>query len=574
MESTAKISIKSSRDRYFKARHDRDSRCLGAITGLVGYSYTFFIDMPPQLDDQSFDIDQSPSHLPAEIKSLLVKCTPKSDLKNLRLASKEWNAHATPLLFDRIYISPYQKDLEVFTKITQSPVLASLTTELICDTSSVPKLSHEDYFHELRHEVRSITRWPKKDSPFHSSNRRTNRFVNGITQIQTEPNELFLKYGEEPLITGGFRLWQQMVTEIRRNLNGGSYYSALCAGLHRLPKLQAIKLDNDIWVNHRRNTSLLTPFSEGPYHVLGTVDSGSPLSRDWNPWHLRPMRSEDDLDAGVLRILHFVTQALSKTKTYIKRFKCDSVLRDGVSPCIFGAFKPTDVFPRHMVLALYRLERLELQITPCQRQLFDHGQAGALGFFPFLLEQMTDLKRLTLRLETDEGVLLRRGPPCPPPEDSCFNYSQVFPRHGRWPRLEMFYLRGLAIDALDLLILVYEQMPRLKRLWLNRIDLYGGKWEGIVQTFREQHPWELLGLQGHFRHKDREWWPCPPDKEEQESFALDEYMAYIYHGGRHPSLASNCNDLQAGWYSHQMFDEASEDHRRTFWNRVYEFRGG
>lgn len=538
----------------------------------MAYHSTVFIDMPSQLDYESIDIAQGPSHLPAEIKDLVAKFTPKSDLKNFRLASKEWNAHATPVLFDRIYISPYQKDLEVFTKITQSPVLASSTTELICDTSSVPALSHKDYFDELRHEVRLITRWTKKGSPFHSSNRRTNRFVRSITHHQTEPIDLFSKFGEEALVKGGFRLWQQIAKEIRCNLTGGSYYTALCAGLHRLPKLQAINLDNDIWVNHRLYTSLLTPLIEGPYHVLGTVNSGSPLSRGWNPWHLRPMRSEDNLDAGVLRILHFVTQALSETKKCIKRFKCDSVLRNGMSPGVFAAFQPTDSFSRHAVLALYRLERLELQITPCQRQLFDQGLAGALGFFPFLLEQMTDLRRLTLILETDECVRRRLDPPSSLPEDSCFRYSQVFPLHGRWPRLEMFYLRGLAIDALDLLILVYEQMPCLKRLWLNRIDLLGGTWEGIVQTFREQHPWELLSIQGQFRHKDREWWPCPPDREGKESCALAEYMAYIDYGGRHPSLSPDCNDLQAGWYSHQMFDEASEEGRRAFWKRVKELR--
>lgn len=521
------------------------SRGLWAVVGQVAYHITVFIAMLPQLDYGSIDVGKSPSHLPAEIKSLVAKFTPKSDLKNFRLASNEWNAHATPLLFDRIYISPYQKDLEVFTKITQSPVLASSTTELICDTSSIPGLSHKDYFYELRHEVKLITRWVEKGSPFYSSNRRTNLFVKSITQYQTELNGLYSKYGEEALVKGGFRLWQQMVIEIRHNLADGSYYNALCAGLHRLPRLRTINLDNDIWTNHRLYTALPPPFIEGPYDVLGTVNSGSPLSRGWNPWHLRPMRSEADLDAGVLRILRFVTQALSKTKTHLKHLKCDSVLRDGVSPCIFGAFKPTDPFSWQMVLALYRLERLELQITPSQRQLFDHGLSGALGFLPFLLEQMTGLKRLTLRLETDEGVLRRRGPPSPPPKDSCFSYSQVFPRYGRWPRLEMFHMRGLVIDALDLSILVYVQMPHLKRLWLNRIDLLGGKWEGIVQNFREQHPWELISLQGLFRHKDHEWWPCPPDREGEESSALAEYMAYIYHGGRHPSLSPNCNDSQA-----------------------------
>lgn len=75
-----------------------------------------------------------------------------------------------------------------------------------------------------------------------------------------------------------------------------------------------------------------------------------------------------------------------------------------------------------------------------------------------------------LKLETSERV--RDGErDLRPLEDSYLSYSQVFPRQGRWPHLGMFHLRGLAISGLDLLPLVYEQMPQLKRLRLKRIDL-------------------------------------------------------------------------------------------------------
>jgi hypothetical protein len=75
------------------------------------------------------------------------------------------------------------------------------------------------------------------------------------------------------------------------------------------------------------------------------------------------------------------------------------------------------------------------------------------------LEQMTGLKRLRLTLETAERVTQRGNlSSLRSLDDSCFNYTQVFPGHGRWPHLKMLHLRGLAIDALDLLILLFKQM--------------------------------------------------------------------------------------------------------------------
>ena len=236
--------------------------------------------------------------------------------------------------------------------------------------------------------------------------------------------------------------------------------------------------------------------------------------------------------------------------------------------------KITDDFPRHLVIAFRRLEVLNLQITPCDYQLDEHGSSHALGFLPQMLEQLTSLTSLKLILETLERQQERVALLPPDLDDSCLSYSQVFPGRGRWPQLKWFYLRGLAIDGFGLWILVSGQMPQLQRLWLNRIDLLSGRWESIVEAMRREHPWELFSLQGQFRHQNREWWPCTRDKESQETLILDELMYYVSGGSRHPSLPPEWHDCQAWWYLEQMFRDAGEERSKAFWRRMQKLKFG
>lgn len=55
----------------------------------------------------------------------------------------------TPCLFDRAYISPYDKDLQVFTNITQDPRLSTSIKDLVYDTSTVQELIYERYFEKI-----------------------------------------------------------------------------------------------------------------------------------------------------------------------------------------------------------------------------------------------------------------------------------------------------------------------------------------------------------------------------------------------------------------------------------------
>ena len=69
--------------------------------------------------------------LPTEIKCALLAEVTKSDLKFIRLVSKDWCVLATPRLFDKVYISSGDLDLQVFQSITSNPDLCTGVRSLI-----------------------------------------------------------------------------------------------------------------------------------------------------------------------------------------------------------------------------------------------------------------------------------------------------------------------------------------------------------------------------------------------------------------------------------------------------------
>lgn len=508
-------------------------------------------------------------YLPLEVKGIIAKFLCKSDLKILRCVSKQWHTMATPLLFDQVYVSPRSKDIQIFSHITKHPVLSRSIKRMICDVSIVLDLSHELYFHQLCDQWRSLTAFLGKKYPFNSSHPRLNEFVNAIIRAEESWGNLFSEYAHDEYVIEGWQLSQDLAKEERQAFEHGSegmYYSDLCSGLHRLPNLQSVMIDNDMWGKVGMHMSYkFYPFY--PEHTRTSILSGSPLARSWVPWHLHPQRADD---AG-FEDLSTVIYALSRTKSTLKHFSCQSLAREGLSPWDFAVYNETDAFAQHMTTALRQLQTLELQITPRRIHAIDNGILDALGFLPQLLEQLANLRYLKLILESAESIQRYRLSVLTPLNDTCYSYSQVFPQHGKWEHLEGLHLSGLAIDGLDLVFLLLHQMPQLKRLWLYRIDLLQGRWSGVIEALRFRavlRPWELLSLQGSLRHEGGMWWPCAPDLEDKEYLILGDFMRYAKEGGRHPCLPPDVDHRLSVCYYQELFLVAGPERVRAFWHRV------
>ena len=73
--------------------------------------------------------------IPPELKLKVLQQLEKKDIKAVRLVSKQWSICTPNSLFNRIYWSPQDPDLNVFHNIVSDPVLAGCVKELVFDGS-------------------------------------------------------------------------------------------------------------------------------------------------------------------------------------------------------------------------------------------------------------------------------------------------------------------------------------------------------------------------------------------------------------------------------------------------------
>ncbi|KAI4210461.1 MAG: hypothetical protein LQ351_006687 [Letrouitia transgressa] len=212
-----------------------------------------------------------------------------------------------------------------------------------------------------------------------------------------------------------------------------------------------------------------------------------------------------------------------------------------------------------MASSLWKLESLTLQITPLEAERAQDWQnPKALGFLPELLSRMAQLKRLFLSdLMPEKDLLHTRYLQERETHDRAisrayYRYDQIFKPDTQWQHLSMLQVKGIAITAVDLLFLVFNQAPHLKRLWLSQIDLLQGSWDGVMAAFKDLREWELLSfLGGLFRHQGGQWWPLGPptwESEADEHVLLQKYADYVQFDDRHPSLPPEFPDSSAYFY--------------------------
>ncbi|MCJ1453865.1 hypothetical protein MMC28_004214 [Mycoblastus sanguinarius] len=458
--------------------------------------------LPPPIGSGPSMLNMSTPYLPVEVKGVVAEHLTKLDLKTLRLVSKLWCAVATPLLFDKIYISTRSKDIDVFKKITRHPILRMSVKDMVYDVSNVCEMSRQYYFRALWKELRYIIRCLGTDRTFNGPDSRLNQFYNEIQRTKYYL-AMFFEYGNDKIVIEGFQRWRELVAEEHQcfgDTSNMTFVSDLCSGLYRLPNLRSVNMYDGIWGQNCLELGRTIERASSDTSLRDIfLPTGSPLARSWNSLHLRPFRP-DVANVQFHDHLVRVMRAFSKAERTIKHFKCGSFWDDGICPGAFF-YEMTDSFPRDMTDTLSQLESLSLGITPQIQDVLDHRGLDTIGFLPHLLNRMICLKSLRLNLLTTERMTRTQSLSSIPLDDACYTYSQIFPQRGKWPRLEHLMIRGLAIDGLDLVYLLYAQMPQLTHLWLYRIDLLDCRWEGAIEAMRYLPVcWEVLGLQGQFRH--------------------------------------------------------------------------
>ena len=486
-------------------------------------------------------LEKSMPYLPPEILSLVAGYLDKANCKTLRFVSKQWNAVATPLLFDHVYVSSHGKDLEIFKNICRHPQLRTSIKKVVYDVSIFISRSEDDYFNFVCRLIRQSFHYWRRSLPYFSKSPRLRQLASAIDR-NTPYSTLYPKFKTLPFIKKGFAEWRHNVEDQRECFHGGFYLSDLRSGFSELSNLQSIYVDGRMWTEARIHTGRYIRENGSRFPSL-IFSGGSPLARSWNI--LRPGPKTPTQSDYINNTSHFnvVTQALSQARRKIKEFGLRFNSVEGLPQSVFAKDRPLLDLSRQLSSNFEQLEILNLQITPRASQILEiYEDPGNLGFLPNLLGYMMGLKRLSLNFEIAEAVVGTLQNSYRVSED-CYTYSDVFLPEERWPNLAMLHLRGLAISGIDLYFLIYCQTPNLNQLSLSHIDLIEGRWEGIMESIRcTKREWELLSFRGWFRHSGGRWWPDHPCRTQINRDALREYSEYVRFGGRRPCLSPDRPD--------------------------------
>lgn len=101
--------------------------------------------------------------IPNEMGLAIVKNLAQADIKSVRLVNKKYERLGTSALrFDTIYLSPREKDMEVFDGITQHPIWKGKVRNLAFDQAQFMNLSLQQYifafFSQLDQQVNGLAR--------------------------------------------------------------------------------------------------------------------------------------------------------------------------------------------------------------------------------------------------------------------------------------------------------------------------------------------------------------------------------------------------------------------------------
>ena len=338
--------------------------------------------------------------LPLELLLMTFKKLDKKDLKAVRLVSPLWRDLVTELLFDQIYISHRQKDIDVFNDWTANERCSAFVKRLIYDASFLdPRMKLSDYAEHLweqleqidplRPEVRDYKYCdPKIQELFYyfwgqkKLNKREQKatlaelFESGRFR-RDHGHWLHLRKSNRARIRGfdivkeGFAEYQKQAGMEREHSNRCPQLAIhINRGLDRLPRLRSVTF----WEHSHAKWFLreqFDPLNPKPFYL-----NGPPFTRSWNPLYVLPRYSLHELDysgkydrgvatsLGLCRRFETLMSAIACSQAKLSNFDIDGSQfhfepfdTDLVRDCILS---------QNVRTALSSLESFHLSVIPSE----------------------------------------------------------------------------------------------------------------------------------------------------------------------------------------------------------------
>lgn len=432
--------------------------------------------------------------LPNELLLGILQDLDKSDLKGARLVCKTWSCLSAEYLFNTIFISPHQLNLEVFKNISQHPLLCRCVKKLEYDgVYFSPKKTLSDYITNLWDILYTKLTLAEgiQDAQLliHSDDPHINYFlalvqdqyIHHLPILEKVTESMYLDFD---FIQEGYREYQALAALSEDWVDKPEFQKVFVSGLKRLERLNTVTL-RDYW-----------DLVDGDFFTC--VDEprrlkGSPLARSWSCFRITPEMwcygSENCSHPNGNIAFWTLTYALGEAEKRVQHFASWSQ----IAPVAFETI-PLRSIERlverqqevYSGLKTLRLNLASYRGDPSPYMYDDlNGLCKMLGCMPFLEHLSLELPEDT---ENDPEMWLP--------------YTLLFPKDGQWPNLTLVNIQNMEISTRDLMELLIIKMPSLKYLMLDNIELLDGHWDGVLEILRISNCLAIFNLpvEGELTH--------------------------------------------------------------------------
>ena len=489
----------------------------------------------------SYAMDIKPSsisgmNLPNEILLLTFQRLNKSNLKMARLVCKLWASMANPILFDKVFVSPNQLQMEVFANIAGHPIFSHTVKTLVYSTLRFDTdISVRSYIARLFSHIRGYlphhVHWNEdKTSPQHPDPDIVEvlSYVHGI-RLEAAPSTSMLLLKSE-LLKRGLSAYKRAGKDQDAGIVSGEFLARLCLGLSKLPRVVSLQFSST-WTAFPgiRGCDCFPPCPY-PYY------SGSgPLARSWDRLFVRPT-------SQVSGHVEFETALRAIVLTGHKLERLDVPTGFGVSQDFWDFESPLSslIIGDPVAFDATELTSLTLRIEPSQHREVDRlavsEKSKSIEILPFFFLGAPRLRYLELGVGHATDMMDIDDPEQLPMRSmySVFDFKQ------RFVRLEVLKLQGIRGSEAQFVSFLRRQ-PALRRLTLEYMKLAEGSWEVFFDQMNDFLVLQSLELRLELINPDgsrlRE-----PDAWYKNNVAK-KIESYVLYGGTNPLRAKESSPV-------------------------------
>ncbi|MCJ1414738.1 hypothetical protein MMC32_001065 [Xylographa parallela] len=457
--------------------------------------------------------DASPAlpHLPDEVLLMIFESLQKKSLKQVRLVCQRWSRLPIRLMFTRVFLSHYTKDLDVFSQITSRPEMSSSITELIyCTSQFIKDISIESYVNQLLAYPFAVKPITDLDIDMSNEDRQMNDFIVSM-QRSYGHNKPKKPIKSLTVVQRGHEAYRKASEEQIRNRKNGEATIRFCLSLKSLHRLRSIQFDHE-WL-------ILSPLEkwkiQGP---KSTIQRGSPFLRNWPQFYAPPFEYLANLGFELSSIM--TALALSSD--------CPTRLRSLKVPDIFLDCVATNPLAcQHMSGVFHDVEAFELGTGGHRNEskVLQHMQTG----LPKMLCSMPKLKILDLSIDKKIQETYTRTP-------SSYLSDLIGTPAPTFDHLSTLNLAFVVCAQMELINFISSH-SFLRTLRLQGIELTEGDWASTVGDFRQHLKLKAFRLEWPIFQKGAvELWSRWTVSSET---VRREIMAFVLHGGENPLINSS-----------------------------------